>query len=180
MARDSPANTEVEKGHPVDYAEGSPQHSVGVLRRGRPPKAGSHRARSIEGVMKEQNISFHPVIMALTQAVCGNFKIQNVLPSPCGGLVSQNTGLALPSAHASLVRQQRVGSDLPEEDVLELVQGHATTLLPLGERLVALELRLPLRLLYHTEGAKKCQRQPRGGVVFILRIFFSPLKKNLQ
>lgn len=35
---------------------------------------------------------------------------------------------------------------LPEEDVLELVQRHAAALLPLRERLVPVELRLPLRL----------------------------------
>ena len=33
--------------------------------------------------------------------------------------------------------------------MLELVKGHATALLPLGKRLVAVKLRLPLRL--HSE-----------------------------
>lgn len=35
---------------------------------------------------------------------------------------------------------------LPKEDVLELVQSHAAALLPLGERLVPVELCLPLSL----------------------------------
>lgn len=42
----------------------------------------------------------------------------------------------------------RTGTNLPEEDVLELLQRHAAALLPFREGLVTLELRSPLVLYF--------------------------------
>lgn len=62
--------------------------------------------------------------------------------------------------HASPHTQEGEDSTsyLPEEDVLEVLHRHAAALLPLGERLISIELRLPLGLADAVEFIEHQQR----------------------